>query len=308
MNLTADASGIDRPLRTREETATLLRMIKTCSKAATLGQLTGGDKDAIRQEISDTLEEFDQVFFRASERRRRSLLERVDRGDRGDMPESGSPRDLLTILLRNEDNIDMPRDKIVKETAYFLFVGALSTTHALTHAMHHIFTWRAEHRRELALFDQAGFLRRCVWESLRLHPPTPELHRKRTCPVHRKSRAETFETGDVKVDRFEVDQDPMMFGALAQQFDPHRAPPPSGWLYGVTFGLGTRACLGRILLAGTPIQPDSDLDDAENGNTHLIVRALLDHGARPDPSNPPLMDTSNTRRNWRVYPLLLDRR
>jgi cytochrome P450 len=305
MNLTADASGIDRPLRTREETATLLRMIKTFSKAATLGQLTGGDKHAIRQEIADTLEEFDQKFFQSSERRRRALLERVDRGD---MPESDLPRDLLTILLRNEDNIDMPRDKIVKETAYFLFVGALSTTHALTHAMHHIFTWRAEHPRELALFDQAWFLQRCVWESLRLHPPTPELHRKLTCPVHLKSRAETFETGDVKVDMFEVNQDPAMFGAQAQQFDPHRAAPPTGWLYGVTFGLGTHACLGRILVAGTPIQPDSDLDDAEYGNMHLIVRALLDHGARPDPAHPPSMDTSNTRRNWLDYPFLLGRR
>lgn len=305
MNLTADASGIDRPLRSREETATLLRMIKSFSKAATLGQITSGDKDAIRREILDTLDEFDQVFYQASERRRRALLERVDRGE---MPESELPRDLLTILLRNEDNIDLPRDKILKETAYFLFVGALSTTHALTHAMHHIFSWRAEQPQdETLVMQQAWFLQRCIWESLRLHPPTPELHRKLTCPVHIKSRAETFESGDVLVDMFQVNQDPLMFGAQAQEFDPHRAAPPSGWLYGVTFGLGTHACLGRILVTGTPIQPDSDLTDAEYGNMHLIVRALLDHGVRPDPAAPPTMDTSNTRRNWLTYPFLLDR-
>ena len=305
MNLTADASGIDRPLRTREETATLLRMIKSFSKAATLGQITTGDKDAIKKEIVDTLEEFDQMFYQSSERRRRALLERVDRGE---MPESDLPRDLLTILLRNEDNIDLPRDKILKETAYFLFVGALSTTHALTHAMHHIFHWRAEQPRDDALLmREAWFLQRCVWESLRLHPPTPELNRKLTCPVRIKSRPGTIEGGDLVVDMFKVNQDPLMFGTQTEVFNPHRPPPPSGWLYGVTFGLGTHACLGRILVAGTPIEPGGDLKDAEYGNMFLIIRALLDHGVRPDSVNPPIMDTSNTRRNWLSYPFLLNR-
>jgi len=305
MNLTADASGIDRPLRTHEETATLLRMIKSFSKAATLGQITTGDKDAIKKEIVDTLEEFDRVFYQSSERRRRALLDRVDRGE---VPESDLPRDLLTILLGNEDHIDLPRDKMLKETAYFLFVGALSTTHALTHAMHHIFRWRAEHPQDDALLmREAWFLQRCVWESLRLHPPTPELNRKLTCPIRIKSRTETFEGGDLVVDMFKVNQDPLMFGAQTGVFNPHRPAPPSGWLYGMTFGLGTHACLGRILVAGTPIEPGSDLQDAEYGNMFLIIRALLDHGVRSDPSNPPVMDRSNTRRNWLSYPFLLNR-
>jgi cytochrome P450 len=303
MNLTADASGIDRPLRTRDETATLLRMIKSFSKAATLGQITSGDKEVIRKEIVDTLEEFDLVFYQASEQRRRALLDRVARGE---MPESELPRDLLTILLANEDNIDLPREKMLKETAYFLFVGALSTTHALTHAMHHIFNWRVEHPQDEVLLQQAWFLQRCVWESLRLHPPTPEIQRKLTCPVRIKSRPETVESGDLVVDMFKVNQDPLAFGTQAELFNPHRPLPPSGWLYGATFGLGTHACLGRILVAGTPIAPGCDLQDAEYGNMFLIIRALLDHGARPDPMHPPIMDTSNTRRNWLTYPFLLN--
>jgi cytochrome P450 len=305
MNLTADASGIDRPQRSTHETATLLRMIRTFSKAATLGQITTGDPVAIRQEISDTLEEFDQTFFGPSERRRRDLIDQVERGE---MPEGELPRDLLTILMQNEDQIDLPRDKLMKETAYFLFVGALSSTHALTHVMHHVFAWRAAHPEdEERLMHEAAFLQRCVWEALRLHPPTPELSRKLTCPVRIKSRPETFEGGDLTIDMFAVNQDPAMFGAHAAEFNPHRAAPPQGWLYGVTFGLGTHACLGRILVAGTPIEPGGDLSDAEFGNLYLIVRALLDHGARPDPAQPATMDTTNTRRNWLAYPFLLDR-
>ena len=75
MNLTADSSGIDRPQRSPHETATMLRMIRTFSKAATLGQITTGDPAAIRQEIADTLVEFDADFFGPSERRRRVLIE-----------------------------------------------------------------------------------------------------------------------------------------------------------------------------------------------------------------------------------------
>jgi cytochrome P450 len=305
MNLTADASGIDRPLRTPQETATLLRMIRSFSKAATLGQLTGGDKGAIRQEIVDTLVEFDAAFFSPSESRRRALLDAVDRGE---MAESVLPRDLLTILMRNEDKIDLPRDKMLKETAYFLFVGALSTTHALTHALHHVFTWPEEQPQDKALLmNEPWFLQRCIWESLRLHPPTPELSRRLTCPVHVKSRQEALDVDQLHVDMFKVNQDPAMFGPDAGRFDPHRADPPQGWLYGITFGLGTHACLGRILVAGTPIKRHGDLAEAEYGNMYLVIRALLDHGARPDPARPAEMDTSNTRRNWLTYPFLLDR-
>lgn len=303
MNLTADASGIDRPLRTPEETATLLRMIRSFSKAATLGQITSGDKDAIRKEIVDTLEEFDELFFSPSERRRRQILDAVQRGDR---PESELPRDLLTILMRNEDKIDLPRDKMLKETAYFLFVGALSTTHALTHALHHIFTWREQHPEDgQRLMNDAAFLQRCIWESLRLHPPTPEIKRQLTCPVHAKSWPEPIESGELSIDMFKVNQDPSQFGPDADAFDPRRSDPPQGWLYGVTFGLGTHACLGRILVTGTPIKPDMAEDRIEYGNMHLVIKALLDAGARPNPKQPPVMDMTNTRRNWLHYPFLL---
>lgn len=303
MNLTADASGIDRPLRTPEETATLLRMIRSFSKAATLGQITTGDKEAIRREIIDTLEEFDALFFGPSERRRRRLLEEVQCGAQA---EGDLPRDLLTILMRNEDKIDLPRDKMLKEIAYFLFVGALSTTHALTHALHHIFTWRGEHPQDAERLQRdASFLQRCIWESLRLHPPTPEIRRQLTCPVHPKSWPEPVDGGELSIDMFKVNQDPAMFGPDADRFDPHRADPPQGWLYGVTFGLGTHACLGRILVTGTPIKPGMPEDSIEYGNMHLVIQSLLDAGARPDPDQPPVMDQSNTRRNWLHYPFLL---
>jgi cytochrome P450 len=305
MNLTADSSGIDRPTRTREETATLLRMIHTFSQAATLGQITSGDPDRIRGEIARTLVEFDAAFFEPSERRRRAL---IDAAARGEIDTAALPRDLLTILMLNEDKVDLPRDKLIKETAYFLFVGALSSTHALTHAMHHVFTWRAEHPEDAGRIEQdPAFLQRCIWESLRLHPPTPELHRRLTCPVHVKSRAQPIDTQDLTIDMKQVNQDPAMFGADPQTFDPRRPDPPQGWLYGITFGLGVHACLGRILVAGTPIQPDADPQEIEYGTLHLIIKALLDHGIRPDPDRPPTVETLTTRKNWKAYPFVLSK-
>ena len=63
MNLTADFSGVDRPERSPEETARLLRILRTFGKAATLGQALG-DKAAIRAEIQQAMDEFDADFFR----------------------------------------------------------------------------------------------------------------------------------------------------------------------------------------------------------------------------------------------------
>ena len=57
LNLTADFSGIDRPKKSDDETERILIMLRTFGKAATLGQAKG-DKDAISNEIKNSLETF----------------------------------------------------------------------------------------------------------------------------------------------------------------------------------------------------------------------------------------------------------
>lgn len=304
LNLTADFSGIDRPRKSAEETDTLLRMIRTFGKAATLGQALG-DKDAIKAEIRAALAEFDRDFCEPSLRRRRDLVERCRRGE---IAEDDLPNDVLTILLRNEDKIELSRDAILREMGFFILAGAFTSIHTMTHTMHEIFTWCAAHPEDRARIDRdPAFLQRCIWESTRLHPSSPTAKRRPTCPVHLPTGGDVGTADEVVVDLMAANRDPQVFGADAATFNPNRENPRGANLYGLSFGSGMHACIGRNLAAGVQLRANLPERDVQYGTVHLIVRGLLDHGARPDPNDPPVVDTSTIRRNWLRYPVLLGR-
>lgn len=302
LNLTADFSGIDRPEKSAAETETLLRMIRTFGKAATLGQALG-DKEAIKAEIRATLGEFDARFCEPSLARRRALLERFKRGE---IAEAELPNDVLTVLLRNEDSIELGREAILREMAFFILAGAFTSIHTMTHTMHEIFTWCAAHPEDRARIDaDPAFLQRCIWESTRLHPSSPTAKRRPTCPVHLPTGGDVGTGDEVVVDLMAANRDPAVFGADAAAFNPHRENPRGASLYGLSFGSGMHACIGRNLAAGVPLRPGLPERDIQYGTVHLIVRGLLDHDARPDPADPAVVDTSTIRRNWLRYPVLL---
>ena len=51
------------------------------------------------------------------------------------------PRDVLTILLLNEDKIELSDEIIKREIAFYLQAGSHSTANSMTHALHEIYTW-----------------------------------------------------------------------------------------------------------------------------------------------------------------------
>ena len=63
LNLTADFSGIDRQKKSFDETERILIILRTFGKAATLGQAKGA-KDAISNEIKNSLDEFNSEFYK----------------------------------------------------------------------------------------------------------------------------------------------------------------------------------------------------------------------------------------------------
>jgi cytochrome P450 len=305
MNLTADFSGVDRPKRSAEETEQLLRILRTFGKAATLGQATG-DKEAIRAEIRAALEEFDLTFMKPSLARRRALLARFAAGE---IREEELPRDVLTELLRNEAEHPLSHDVLMKEIGFFLLAGAFTSIHSLTHSVHELLGWMAEHP------DDAGrirtdplFLQRCVHESMRLHPSSPTAGRKPTCPMHLPGGEAATPDDYVSVDLLTANKDVKVFGADAAGYNPHREVPRGAQPYGLSFGMGAHACIGLNMAAGALPRPDTDPRTHQYGTVVLIIKALLDADARPDPDDPAIVDTSNIRRNWARYPVLLGRR
>ena len=303
MNLTADFAGVDRPYGNAEETARLRRLTGVFSEGATLVHSTR-DKETVRSEVRAALLEFESTFYRPSMARRRGLLARFAAGE---VTEEALPRDVLTVLLRNEDKVELSPDLLMREIAFYLQAGSHSTANATTHAFHDVVTWCAAHPEDARrIRTDPLFLQRCVHESLRLHPASPVAERRPVCPVSLAGGAQATPTDRVVVEMAMANRDTSVFGADADSFNPHRVLPEGIPPWGLTFGTGVHTCLGRDLDGG--MQPRADTDPATHqyGIVPLLVKALLDRNARPDPANPPARSSHTERPNWGRYPILLD--
>jgi len=301
MNLTADFAGIDRPERSPRETAALLALVKTFSEGATLVHSTR-DKDAVRAEVRAALREFAQHFLRPSIAVRQRLLERHACGE---LDESALPRDVLTVLLRNEDRLELPPDLLCREVAFYLQAGSHSTANSTVHALHNILQWTAAHPEDRArIATDPLFLQRCVHESLRLHPASPVAWRKPVCPVQLADGRNAALDDRVEIDLWTANRSRDVFGDDADAYNPHRSVAAGNEPFGLTFGTGVHTCLGRDLDGGLVPRGEVDLSTHSLGIVTLLVKALLDSGVAPDPQHPPGMATYTARPNWGTYPVI----
>ncbi len=302
LDLTADFAGIDRPNDSDAERDELVGIIHGLGAAATLGQYSG-DREPVRELVRRTLKQFDERFFTPSAARRQAL---VDRFRNGEIAETELPRDILTVLLRNEDGIDLPRDMILRETAFYYLAGAHTSVHSLTHAMHEMFTWTAKHTEDAEKLKRDPlFVQRCVHESLRLHPSSPVAKRKPMCPVHIPTGETVQGDDEVVIDLYHANRQVATFGPDAAEFNPYRALPGVLPPFGITFGVGIHTCLGRNLAAGDLPKANTDPATHQYGTITLLARALIAANVRPDPANPPAREANVAREAWATYPVLL---
>jgi cytochrome P450 len=298
MNLAALTAGVDRPLRTADETRHLYDYLLRFIEGATLAFYTG-DRDAKRDEIAGKLDDFDREFLTPSLERRKAVIE-----------EGGEPPpDVLSVLLANEDKLHLPHDVIVREVAFYLLAGAHTSATAMTRVVHHIFKWLERHPDDLDIVRRDRlFVQRCTHETVRLQPSSPVAMRWALEDIDLKSGRHIASGDKVVIDLLAVNRDEEVFGADAAEFNPLRTPPQGEPPYGLSFGSGMHACIGQDLAAGLVFRPDSTLEDHVFGLVPEAVQVLFDNGVRPDPDDPPVMDESTTRPYFGRYPVLFDRR
>jgi len=301
MNLAALTAGVDRPLGTPEETFHLYSYLMTFIEGATLAHYTG-DKEAKRAEVVDALARFDDEFLMPSTERRRLAVAALAAGE---IDEADLPRDVLTILIRNQDNLELPSDVVLRETAFFLLAGAHTSATAYVRTTHNIFSWLAIHPEDDSLIHaDTRFVQRCMHETIRLQPSSPVGMRWALDDVALPS-GRTFPKGSkVVIDLLAVNRDTEVWGPDASEFNPRRPVPEGLSPWGLSFGSGMHACIGQDL-AGGVLAENQPPDTTEHlyGLVPVAVQALFDRGARPDPDEPPFIDPTNVRQYWGRYPV-----
>ena len=302
MNLAALTAGVDRPLGTQDESLDLYRYLMKFIEGATLAHSTR-DKAEVSAEVQAALEEFDAEFLTPSVERRRGLLAAFERGEIG---EDDLPRDVLTVLLRNEDDLHLPYEVLRREIAFFLLAGAHTSATAYTRSIDRIFTWVAAHPEDgAAIHADPLFVQRCVHETIRLNPSSPVGMRWALADVTLRSGVTVPAGGKLVIDLMAVNRDPSVFGSNADEFDPRRPRPDGVAPYGLSFGSGMHACIGQDMAGG--LVPGTASGEHLVGLVAVAVRATFDHGVAPDPDDPPVMDTATKRPYWGRYPVLFKR-
>lgn len=293
-----DPSGRQRGLVAPASIERLAGLMGRMSRAATVAHATG-DKAAIVADGDAALASFDEEFYRPSLARREALVERVRRGE---LPTSDLPRDVLTTLLFNEDRLDLPAETMLREVAYYPWVGSHSTANQVAHALHHIFEWLGDEpsARERLIVDddfRLGF----VHESLRLHPASPVALREATSEVILRSGQRIAEGKRVAIGIEAANRDADAVGSRPDRFIPFRSLADGVAPWGLSFGHGPHACLGRELAGG--VAPGEANDQRILGTISALCRTLLAAGAHPVPDDPPTLDPTTTRAMWGRYPV-----
>jgi len=303
MNLTAMVAGLDQPTGSVAETDALYRFAKKFSEGATLVHSTR-DPDEVRAEVQAALEEFDALFLEPSIERRRRLLEQLDAGE---ITEDDLPRDVLTALLRNWDELGIDRDVLRRECAFYLQAGSHSTADAFTHAADDFFAWtRRDPRAAEQARQEPAVLQRCVYETLRLHPASPVAQRRALAPISLRGGVEIPDGAFVVLDLAAANRDPQVFDH-PDVYDPLREVPPEVPRWGHAFGGGMHACIGTELAGGVPAPDDPTPDQAHEqvlGTVTLMLEALLTAGARPDRDAAPQRDPHSARDHFASYPVV----
>ena len=296
LNLTADFSGVDRPEKTKKETEILLGLLKIFASGATLHHSTR-DHEEVKNEVRNALKSFDEQFLKPSIERRKNLIKKQAYED--------LPSDILTVLLMNEDDLNLPYDVLQREIAFYLLAGAQTSIHSLVHVFHEIHDWiKNNPEKEVKLKDDPIFVQKCFLESTRLHPSSPIALRKPVCPVKLPDDKEANLGDSIVIDLYNSNRDKKVFGEDADKFNPYREPPSGQNLYGLSFGLGMHSCIGRNLAAGVNSKPDTDPNNHHYGTVTMILRELISRDAIPDPNNKPKMDDKTKRPNWGYYPII----
>ena len=300
--LAARRAGVDHD-GSPGQLAELFEHVKVIAQAAAIHDIVG-DKDKVQAEAIALLHEFDRAYVTPSRRRREALL---DAGEE-------APYDLLTEALRTlraGGATFADHDLLVREVALFLHGGSHTSAQTVCNVFWFLFGLDGAGPRTEWLERVAASrldAQKCVHETLRLIPTTPEFKRHAEedtevagCPVARGAT--------VALDARTANRDPSLFGEHPDAFDPDRRVRDDVPLWGHSFGAGPHICIGRSVAGGLPLTGSALRDGVPESHLYgliaLMVQEIAARGVRPDPARPPQRDDRTSRGSrWLHFPVV----
>ena len=305
--LAARRAGVDHD-GSPEQLADLFEHVKQIAQAAAIHDIVG-DRDRVQAETIESLGAFDRDYVTPSRRRRESLLEAAEAGGTDDVPV-----DLLTAALRqlrSGDDTFADHALLVREVGLFLHGGSHTSAQTLCNVLYFLFGLDGAGPRTEWL-DRVARNRldaqKCVHETLRLIPTTPEF--KRFAEDDAEVAGVPIPCGaTVALDARAANRDPELFGADPDTFDPDRRIRDDVVLWGHSFGAGPHICIGRSVAGGLPLSGvalrDGVGEEHLYGLIALMVQEVVGRGVRLDPEQAPERDLRTSRGSrWLQFPVV----
>jgi cytochrome P450 len=260
------------------------------------------NQDEVVRRVHETWLRLQEEFYRpARERRQRLLAEHAA----GQFEAGELPNDLIMVLLRNPAAIagHDQADLIAHELGLFLTASVNTTTAATPKTVEALSLWLQGHPEDRAHLGDEAFLRQAAQEALRLHPTVPYLLRQAERDLSLSTGRQVARDSLVRINIGAANRDRAVFGADADEFDPHRSPGISR-RYGLSFGGGIHMCIGLELTTGSQSGPEPE---RTTGLVVQILRELFEAGLELDPLHPPRLKSHTTQHKYESFPVLFTR-
>ncbi len=299
MRISAGIAGIDLG-DDPQRFALLADIMSKLARASSVNHFIG-DKQIVIEQGNLALKTFETEFYNPAHQNRLAMIHEVSLGTR--KPED-LPKDVLTTLLVNIDNLEISEESLLHEIAYFPWVGSHSTSGAFVNLMDHIFEWIEQYPNDRTkLIDDLSLLQRFGFESLRLNPASPESSRVAVVETTLESGVLISQDTRVTIDMRAANRDSTIFGSDADLFNPFRKVPEGIASWGLSFGSGFHACIGQELVSGLDTQ-SADSEVSLTGAIATMAQIVLSHGAIRNPDDQPRRDAQSSRKNWLSYPVI----
>ena len=256
------------------------------------------DHGALTQEILPFKQRFAAEFFEPSFARRRALVEAFRAGR---IEREALPLDLMTLILLHPDHFGRWDDELPLREVILVNGAPASIPMGVSHVVRELTDWFAGHPEDRARMGDRDFVRRAIYESLRLHPASPFLIRRALRDTRLASGA-SFAAGEyVVLDLYSASRDPEVYGPDPDRYDPHRKPAIRLRPMGLGFGGGPHTCIGMSLSVGGTSAAD---EEGPEGIMVWIVGEIYARGVEMDPERPPRFNDVNVRNEYAEFPVV----